>query len=266
MNIHGDIVANADSIGAKQGNTITYDPFGQVTSTQPLPDDETGNFDYGWLGSKQRQTEHEASLNTIEMGARQYVPGLGRFLEVDPVEGGSANDYDYCDGDPINCFDLDGTWGFKNVKKFWDDHRTAILVTAVVVATIAAAAVSCASIAGCGVGAAIAMQGVRTVAVRAAVAGGNAALRMGANPAVRGMTSRASSRMNVARVNGDAGHGFSRAMDRMIGKSGKWYVHRGKDGKAVRMFRSYGSLNGRSGYFEYMMKWGRINHRVFRSS
>jgi len=25
------------------------------------------------------------------------------------VEGGSANDYDYCSGDPINCRDLDGT-------------------------------------------------------------------------------------------------------------------------------------------------------------
>ena len=26
-----------------------------------------------------------------------------------PVEGGSANDYDYCSGDPVNCTDLDGT-------------------------------------------------------------------------------------------------------------------------------------------------------------
>lgn len=26
-----------------------------------------------------------------------------------PVEGGSANDYDYCSGDPVNCFDTDGT-------------------------------------------------------------------------------------------------------------------------------------------------------------
>ncbi len=69
-----------------------------------------GNFDYGWLGQKQRGTEHEGALNVIEMGARQYVPGLGRFLEVDPVEGGSANDYDYANGDPIG-FDLDGRCG-----------------------------------------------------------------------------------------------------------------------------------------------------------
>lgn len=28
---------------------------------------------------------------------------------ANPVEGGSANDYEYCSGDPVNCFDTDGT-------------------------------------------------------------------------------------------------------------------------------------------------------------
>jgi hypothetical protein len=47
------------------------------------------------------------------MGVRLYDPNLGRFLSMDPVEGGSANDYDYVSGDPVNAFDLDGRMCFS---------------------------------------------------------------------------------------------------------------------------------------------------------
>jgi hypothetical protein len=42
------------------------------------------------------------------MGARSYIPSLGRFLTPDPVAGGSANSYDYVSQDPVNQFDTSG--------------------------------------------------------------------------------------------------------------------------------------------------------------
>jgi len=51
------------------------------------------------------------------MGVRLYAPNLGRFLQVDPAPGGSATAYDYCNADPVNCTDLNGTWGWSSLKK-----------------------------------------------------------------------------------------------------------------------------------------------------
>ncbi len=105
-NIHGDVMAVTDANGVLQGELHFYDPYG--TPLDGSPDTAAGSFESGWLGQHQRPLERVGGLATIEMGARQYVPLLGRFLQVDPIEGGSCNDYDYVCGDPVNELDLDG--------------------------------------------------------------------------------------------------------------------------------------------------------------
>jgi hypothetical protein len=53
------------------------------------------------------------------MGARPYQPALGRFITVDPKEGGCSNNYTYAFGDPTNHPDLTGQgFGWHNITGF----------------------------------------------------------------------------------------------------------------------------------------------------
>lgn len=52
-------------------------------------------------------TETALALEPIQMGARIYLPTIGRFTSQDPIPGGNANAYTYS-LDPINLSDISG--------------------------------------------------------------------------------------------------------------------------------------------------------------
>ncbi|MFG2061407.1 RHS repeat-associated core domain-containing protein [Micromonospora sp. NPDC048871] len=97
-NLHGDIAVTIDS-GLTEPEVFDFEEFGAPIIGQ-------ADQRYGWLGGKQRSGD--ALGDVILMGVRLYDPAIGRFLSVDPVQGGSANDYDYAYQDPVNSNDLDG--------------------------------------------------------------------------------------------------------------------------------------------------------------
>jgi RHS repeat-associated protein len=100
-NLHGDVAATAalSPTATSLTSTRSFDEFGNQTGGP-------SGARYGWLGGLERRTELPSGV--IQMGARSYVPTIGRFLSSDPVTGGSANAYDYGNADPVNQFDPTG--------------------------------------------------------------------------------------------------------------------------------------------------------------
>ncbi|HTC60947.1 MAG TPA: RHS repeat-associated core domain-containing protein [Solirubrobacteraceae bacterium] len=102
-NLHGDIVATAADSETATGLASTIGEASEygVPATEAPPK-------YSWLGASEIRTELPSGVSA--MGARSYIPQLGRFLQTDPMPGGSSNPYAYTNGDPVNETDLTGAY------------------------------------------------------------------------------------------------------------------------------------------------------------
>ncbi len=117
VDLHGDVVGTvpvadgADRATWPSLQLSSYDEFGNPLPMSGAATSNAPPARYGCLGAAQRSADTPTGV--LLMGVRLYHPLIGRFLQVDPVAGGSANAYDYCNADPVNCTDLGGTiaWG-----------------------------------------------------------------------------------------------------------------------------------------------------------
>jgi RHS repeat-associated protein len=103
--INADQFFRTDDTGTPVGAPQMYDPFGVTLTT---PDAATpGTARLTWQSVMGNET-FDLTTPVVMMGARLYVPALGRFVQIDPKIGGSANLYDFANQNPVNAADPSG--------------------------------------------------------------------------------------------------------------------------------------------------------------
>lgn len=116
VNLHGDVVGTASlsETAEKLASSANTTEYGVPSTASPSK--------YSWLGAIEMPTEFPSGIQ--EMGVRSYVPKIGRFLQPDPVVGGSANAYGYTFDDPIDTSDPSGEYTIGEHQEAWTLEST----------------------------------------------------------------------------------------------------------------------------------------------
>jgi RHS repeat-associated protein len=114
-------------------STTVYDPWGTQISTNervvPTTPLQLALSMSGWKGTARLPIGDDF----YRMGNREYSPATGRFLQRDPLIGGSTNSYEFAIGDPLNNSDPSGNFSLGQ----WIGLAVSIVLSAAV--TIATA-------------------------------------------------------------------------------------------------------------------------------
>ena len=101
-NALGSVLAVRDASGAVVGRT-EYDAYGRETYA-------VGGERGGQRFAGQKGYQNDDATGMQLLGARYYLPKLGRFLTPDPIgHAGGPNLYAYCEDSPLMAVDPDGT-------------------------------------------------------------------------------------------------------------------------------------------------------------
>jgi RHS repeat-associated protein len=105
-------------IGTIANGAVSWSPM-RFSSYGPVPGYQQSTLglstplaqSLGWRGKRVDETGY------INLGARLYDPGAGRFMSADPLGHGASQDlYSFAGGDPVNRFDPDGRCPGNNIN------------------------------------------------------------------------------------------------------------------------------------------------------
>ncbi|MEV4434137.1 PA14 domain-containing protein [Streptomyces sp. NPDC049585] len=111
--VRGNVFLVTGEDGRRKGDLYRYGPFGEpfaadgTVDPDHVPDNQPGDFDYGWLGQYRRGYEHSGPFAAVVLDLRTLNPAFGRF-EVGFTQGEFLNAYEYVYGDPVDRLSLNG--------------------------------------------------------------------------------------------------------------------------------------------------------------
>ncbi len=304
-NFHGDTALTINASGVATSSLMADGPFGEGLIAGTLGAFTTGttnssNQFMGWAANPARKQETMFTLGIVQMGQRVYIPSLGRFLQADPVEGGTSNAYVYVQ-DPINFDDYNGMFGVPKWARWVAGAVAAVAIVAIAIIVLPIIAGAVALTAGIAIGVAalgaIAATGISiaargkidgTTAIHAVIGAASGLLLAagsalaGSIMATSGVAANATEAIGTAseavpKINPleglprsadvlsksiDKFHNFSSIVDN-YGAYGKQLLLKGGDEAYKLWVIIEGAYDGIEGEFQYIIENEEIIHRVF---